>query len=392
MSKLAYPKNEILKAREALKNLKEKRTNQEDLLALLMIKDNHTIKSKKDIREENIFQDSLDNHFKESKFNKKEMNTNYRKKFIYENEKVSMNQNSTTVQFNNQYKNLKPGNINQLNEEKENSYNTLYGKSELKDGFSTQMKNMNLLEQMSKVKKSKYMENKESLENKNEENEKLDLGLNQRMQMPFQLGKPNGEIKSNNNKFQMKESKIVKGISTEVIDLESSQALQYEKEAIKSLQYKEQEICKMGDLVQCQYCQRKFNCDSLQKHEKVCKEVFIKKREKFDSSEVRTKGNEVKTKPESQALKKKDGVKSFVNKEPKWKKESEQFRKALKNNPGSNSNNDDINFNEKDESDDSLVECHCCKRKFAPETAKRHIPFCEKRQKDNAFRVVKPKK
>jgi hypothetical protein len=42
-----------------------------------------------------------------------------------------------------------------------------------------------------------------------------------------------------------------------------------------------------SDLQECSLCGRKFNERAYEKHSKICKDVFIKKRKVFDSKEHR---------------------------------------------------------------------------------------------------------
>lgn len=60
---------------------------------------------------------------------------------------------------------------------------------------------------------------------------------------------------------------------------------------------------------------------------------------------------------------------------PKWKIESENFRKMMKLNRRFKSGEipaDELNFIE----DPSLIHCPHCSRKFSPKAADRHIPIC----------------
>ena len=43
----------------------------------------------------------------------------------------------------------------------------------------------------------------------------------------------------------------------------------------------------MGRLIPCNDCGRKFNEQAISKHHKICKKVFVEKREAFDIAEHR---------------------------------------------------------------------------------------------------------
>jgi hypothetical protein len=84
--------------------------------------------------------------------------------------------------------------------------------------------------------------------------------------------------------------------------------------------------CRMG-------CGRKFNPDSIAKHEAVCKKVFQKKRKEFNSQQHRiVNGDQKKLMKKGEIVERKIENSKKTEKIPKWKAESLQFRSVLKQN------------------------------------------------------------
>ena len=78
-------------------------------------------------------------------------------------------------------------------------------------------------------------------------------------------------------------------------------------------------------------CGRSFNPDSIDKHEKVCKKVFQKKRKEFNAQDQRIVANEqVKLMKKGAVVEKKIESKKAQEKVPKWKAESLQLRVGIK--------------------------------------------------------------
>jgi len=133
--------------------------------------------------------------------------------------------------------------------------------------------------------------------------------------------------------------------------------------------------------IPCEYCDRKFNPISLEKHKKVCEMRPGKpKRKAFDSSKTRTTDPEqVQLAAEGQKEEKKP-----VKKMAKWKAQSSNFRKAIgklnEESDGGMGKKTEIKEDEQEEPND-FVKCPTCGRSFNQEAAKKHLPFCANRQK-----------
>jgi hypothetical protein len=138
-----------------------------------------------------------------------------------------------------------------------------------------------------------------------------------------------------------------------------------------------------GPMEKCQYCERKFNPESLAKHENVCQERPDKpKRKAFNSQKARVVTSE-QEKLLTEAKKEDKRAKAAPPKKkiPKWKMQSEQFRAVMKN---SQQNEDgtsapvqlDPQYDEKSD----YIQCPTCGRSFNVDAGKRHIPFCAKKQ------------
>ena len=135
------------------------------------------------------------------------------------------------------------------------------------------------------------------------------------------------------------------------------------------------------DLSECNYCHRKFNSKSLEKHLNACdKRPDKPKRKVFNSAKNRIveqkEGIQVKPQskqqPKPQTIDKKQTLKRI----PLWKTQSESFRRAI----GAKPSSDQIQI-ENEVKPIDYVKCNTCGRSFNTEAAKRHIPFCAERLK-----------
>jgi hypothetical protein len=87
-----------------------------------------------------------------------------------------------------------------------------------------------------------------------------------------------------------------------------------------------------SELVECsEGCGRKFNPDSIAKHENVCRQVFQKKRKEFNAQDQRLVANEQKKlMKRGEVIDKKLEEKKAKEKVPKWKAESLALRSGIK--------------------------------------------------------------
>eukprot|EP00826_Nyctotherus_ovalis_P053380 TRINITY_DN692_c0_g1_i16.p1 TRINITY_DN692_c0_g1~~TRINITY_DN692_c0_g1_i16.p1 ORF type:complete len:380 (-),score=71.53 TRINITY_DN692_c0_g1_i16:163-1257(-) len=148
------------------------------------------------------------------------------------------------------------------------------------------------------------------------------------------------------------------------------------------------EFADSGPIGQCKYCQRTFNEEALARHVNVCLEKpGRRKRKVFDSSKKRIVDNEQKSlqKMGSKFAPKKEPP----SKMPKWKAMSLEFRHGLKaarlakrgikvpafKNPMG------------DAVSASFTKCPTCGRSFNDTAARRHIPFCANKTKEEALRM-----
>eukprot|EP00927_Polykrikos_kofoidii_P030494 TRINITY_DN26204_c0_g1_i1.p1 TRINITY_DN26204_c0_g1~~TRINITY_DN26204_c0_g1_i1.p1 ORF type:complete len:491 (+),score=78.20 TRINITY_DN26204_c0_g1_i1:249-1721(+) len=166
------------------------------------------------------------------------------------------------------------------------------------------------------------------------------------------------------------------------------------------------------ELVKCDDCGRKFAPDRLEKHQKICRKVFMEKRKKFDSAanrldhfenaqelihgakkiEHEVKAKEAQAEVPAKGLDKNGGAGAKEGKEkpmPAWKKKSLEFRAAMlaqKVQEG-----DDADAKEKlnelkkelatagpsDAVDPGMVKCPNCGRTFNKESGERHMNICK---------------
>ncbi|CDW90041.1 UNKNOWN [Stylonychia lemnae] len=165
------------------------------------------------------------------------------------------------------------------------------------------------------------------------------------------------------------------------------------------------------DLQECSGCGRSFNEVAYAKHSKVCKKVFQQKRKVFNSQAHRIVSNEQKQilmqaqrndRPERNAPKANVAQQRNnmpINAKggaPKWKKQSEQFRQALQaarggGGGGKGGKGGKGSYQPPADEYDDRVQCPYCGRKFAEQTAQRHMPHCQNKAKESVFRGGPPK-
>merc|ERR1712129_204230 len=128
-------------------------------------------------------------------------------------------------------------------------------------------------------------------------------------------------------------------------------------------------------LIPCNQCGRKFSHKALQRHIKICKKVF--KNKAVDDEALKAKRNSNQAEIEAELKRKKKKAKI------KWKAESSMLRNAIKSSKliekalkDGKSIKDIPNMPDMSVPD-TRVPCPHCGRKFAEETAKRHIPKCQ---------------
>ena len=138
------------------------------------------------------------------------------------------------------------------------------------------------------------------------------------------------------------------------------------------------------DRIPCSICGRKFFPDRIEKHENVC--VNQKKRKKFDTKAHRIVDESQKQygrKKKTPEKRKKGGGEPMPGeKVPKWKKQSESLKQAMKMNRKikqvADSGGDIRQLPTMPSANDDYVECQYCYRRFSEEVAERHIPNCKK--------------
>ncbi|KAI9013114.1 hypothetical protein BC832DRAFT_280219 [Gaertneriomyces semiglobifer] len=131
----------------------------------------------------------------------------------------------------------------------------------------------------------------------------------------------------------------------------------------------------------CPHCNRKFAEDRLEKHAAACAKVQ-KPRKVFDTSKARVKGTEL----EQYARKPKDDTKAsdvIPQKKSNWRHKHEKFLQIVRSarEPASKQSTHAIS-----EPDPDLVPCDHCGRRFNPDTAARHIPFCRDSKQKAQYR------
>lgn len=130
----------------------------------------------------------------------------------------------------------------------------------------------------------------------------------------------------------------------------------------------------ISDYIDCPDCSRRFNPTSFIKHSKVCKKVFIQKRNVFDSTKMRIQDANITS--TSSSL----NDKNLGEKASKWKEQSENFREAMRHARLCNqakSEGKELPPPVASKPDPSLIQCPNCMRRFNSNAAERHIPICK---------------
>jgi len=127
--------------------------------------------------------------------------------------------------------------------------------------------------------------------------------------------------------------------------------------------------------VECRQCGRKFIQSALERHAKICKKVFCKKRKVFDTKDKRL-DNDAKNAQNSSCDEYKLR-KIRKKKKESWKAKSSMLRNAVRASKGGHVKSgmplSEIPYQS---TYDDRVECPHCGRRFAEQTAERHIPRC----------------
>lgn len=151
-------------------------------------------------------------------------------------------------------------------------------------------------------------------------------------------------------------------------------------------------------MLQCPTCDRKFNPIPYEKHIRICEKVFVAKRKKFDSKEMRVaalveengadaakllKDAEKKQKKGAKGGAKKSAEEAPVgggDKKSKWKEQSKAFREAMRaarDVTVAIATGAPLPPPVISAPDSSLIPCPHCNRRFNEKAAERHIPQCQ---------------
>ena len=99
------------------------------------------------------------------------------------------------------------------------------------------------------------------------------------------------------------------------------------------------------------------------------------------------KNAELEEKKKEKMNQNKKGKEDELKKEPKWKRQSEQFRNVLKNarieEEGGNNNSGQKKVLLPTNDYDDYTHCNICNRKYNEEAYKKHLAMCERKQKES---------
>ena len=143
--------------------------------------------------------------------------------------------------------------------------------------------------------------------------------------------------------------------------------------------------------VPCPICERKFATDAIDRHINSCQKVNSKRpRKSYDAQKHRLQGTgaaEFVKKATSNSVMSSTPSPSSVDRKPSSKKATSKFNPTFEP-----SKDNKFASNEKLAKDDGLVECPSCKRRFNPDSAEKHIPYCLEQQRLNIHKQNDPNK
>ena len=138
----------------------------------------------------------------------------------------------------------------------------------------------------------------------------------------------------------------------------------------------------------CRHCGRSFQLSSLNRHERICLQVFFCKRQKFDSSQFR-----ISTSEQRILFNKSKSVCTHYQRNFYIDDKKGSVRPNAVN-PKNNhyqisKNKNRFPIKEKYLETQERIECPYCLRKFNPTAGNRHIPFCMNRAKIDKIKRIK---
>jgi len=138
----------------------------------------------------------------------------------------------------------------------------------------------------------------------------------------------------------------------------------------------------------CRHCGRSFQLSSLNRHERICLQVFFCKRQKFDSSQYRFSSTE-----QRKLFNKSKSLCSHYQRNFYIENKKASLN-ANSMNPKFNQlqlskNKNLFSIKEKYLETQERIECPYCLRKFNPTASNRHIPFCMNRAKIEKMKRIK---
>lgn len=141
------------------------------------------------------------------------------------------------------------------------------------------------------------------------------------------------------------------------------------------------------NLKECDNCGRRFREEVLLKHKKACAKS-TKKRPTFDMSKQRVDEEALQVMSKET---KKDAT-PVKKKMPKWKRDSDLFRAAMKGDTPSTTGNFNPKHDQYSESYDDLKFCNMCTRRYNETAFDKHLAHCERKFKNNQMKSKPGKK
>ncbi|KAI0223726.1 Zinc finger C2HC domain-containing protein 1A [Lamellibrachia satsuma] len=132
-------------------------------------------------------------------------------------------------------------------------------------------------------------------------------------------------------------------------------------------------------LKECSICGRRFNIQSLKRHEPICLKASQKPRKVFDSAKQRIDGTDAVIAPKTSTIRSKK-TSSVQPRKSTWKEQHEEFISTIRAARGVQAamqSGKPLPPPPAPSLNPDYVQCPYCDRRFNANAAERHIPFCK---------------
>ncbi|CAF1223269.1 unnamed protein product [Rotaria sordida] len=149
----------------------------------------------------------------------------------------------------------------------------------------------------------------------------------------------------------------------------------------------------------CQFCERQFNVESLNKHQAICRKVVKKERRVFDAGKQRATNSDVPYKATKRTAQVYNGEvranddRSKYGSKPNWREKHRQLIQSVREARSvtrAMKQGGPLPAFRPSEIPSDYVNCPHCHRNFNKHAAQRHIPFCQTQRERKQVQPSKP--